>query len=831
MWRRASRSELVRFALVGGANTTVHCTVYLALWLVLPYLLAHLVATAAATLCSYLLNCRFTFRVPPKARTLLLFPLSNLVLMGLSTAVVAVSVAVFGVDQRLAPVAAGVVAVPAAFLLSKTVLTERASVRWRGEWWPAVAVGVAVALLGQLPVLVNPSFYFWDDSAAQFLPMWHRLGERLLAGDWPLGLDLDSWMGGNLAAEALFGIWNPVHLLDFLLVVWLGDLAVAATAVKTQFLVTLGIGTYLLCRDHGARCGAASVLAVALPVSGFVLYFQAATWAGGLMGFAWLPWAWWALRRLRAGRMPAFVPWLLCYLCVSAGDPYGVLALCAVFAGLLLEADRAHVRRLGLVGVAVAAALPLIFFPVLVTSAVGWRSGHELFNIGQLVPGVGDLLNASLPAFVPQILSFGTFRMSVPATYFAWFAVPLLAWLDWRSAAAAWRRCGCAVALAGAYFLLCLGPSNVWLFRWPLRHVAVLHLAVAVLLAVALSQGLRTDHFRVRLACSVGSVLLGGYLAFAAWPAQAPKHVVSSIMVAVLLAAVLILHRRRLMTAVLHLGTACALALQMWWFPANRDVAAYNFPSSVAQLRAGYAEFRGGTVVQLADRDVIPPTEIASRRAWSSLLFGNMPAAAGVASLVSYTGIGHDAMHTRLCLSYYGATCPQAYDRLWPPDGLADQLRATHVVVQRRLRDVPEVPAGWRVSRRDRHVVVLSREAALPWPRGRLSASRDVQVLDDVRYGQRRETVRFGRTGDRAELVFARLAWPGYQATVDGRRVPVAATDAGLLVVRLPPDLRGGTLALSWSPPGFTAHLLLACAGALLAIALSVFPPHPRRQP
>ncbi|WP_190823347.1 GtrA family protein [Saccharopolyspora pogona] len=821
MWCKTSRSELLRFAFVGGANTAVHCTVYLALWLLVPYLLAHLVATVAATLCSYLLNCRFTFEVAPNRRTLLLFPLSNLAVIGLSTAVVAVSVAVFEVDSRLAPVAAGLVVVPVTFLLSRAVLTERLPLL---EWRSAVGVGVAVALLSQVPVLVNPSFYFWDDSAAQFLPMWHRLGERLLAGDWPLGLDLDSWMGGNLAAESLFGIWNPVHLLDCLLVVWLGDLAIGAAVVKTQFLVTLGVGTFLLCRCYGADRGISSVLAVALPVSGFVLYFQAATWAGGLMGFAWLPWAWWALRRVLDGRLPAFVAWVLCYLCVSAGDPYGVLALGAVFAGLLAETGRnwPRIRRLVLVGVAVAASLPLIFFPVLETSAVGWRSGRELFNIGQLVPGIGDLLNASTPSFVPQILSFGTFRMSVPATYFAWFAVPLLAWLDWRSAGALWRRCRCAALIAGCYFLLCLGPSNVWLFRWPLRHVVVLHLAMAVLLAVSLSHGLRTDHFKVRLACSAGTVLLGGYLSFAAWPSLAPKHLMSLGMISALLAAVLILHRKQLMAAVLHLGTACALALQMLWFPANRDVAVYNFPASIAELRSRYAEFHGGTVLQIADRNLIPPDDVASRSAWKHLLFGNMHAAAGVASLVSYTGIGHDALHTRLCLSYYGATCPQAYDRLWQPDGLVDRLKVTHVVVQRRLREVPEAPAGWKVTRRDADVVVLNRETALPWPGGRLSAGHGVQVLDDRQHGQRHETVRFGRTEDRAELVFARLAWPGYQATVDGRRVPVAGTDAGLLTVRLPPGLTGGTLALSWSPPGFALHLLLACTGALLALALSV---------
>ncbi|KAA5827197.1 GtrA family protein [Saccharopolyspora hirsuta] len=804
-------AQLGRFALVGGANTTVHCAVYFGLFALLPYLLAHVVATAVATLCSYLLNCRFTFGVPVKARTLLLFPLANLALIGLSTAAVAGAVAV-GVDPVLAPFVGGAAVLPATFVASRAVLTSQRGAP-RGDWPVAAGVAAVVAVLGQIPLLVNPSFYFWDDSAAQFLPMWHRLGERLLAGDWPLALDLDSWMGGNLAAEALFGIWNPVHLLDFLLVVWIGDLAIAAAVVKTQFLVILGVGTFLLCRSYGATRGIASALGAALPVSGFVLYFQAGSWAGGLMGLAWVPWAWWALRG--TDRVPAFVAWLLCFLCVSAGDPYSVLALCLVFVGLLVEGGRSRVR-LVLLGVAVAAVLPLVYGPVLSASEVGWRSGYAFFNIGQLVPGIGDLLNASLPSFLPQIPTFGTFRMSVPGTYFAWFAVPLLAWLDWR--AVRWRSC--AVVLAGCYFLLCLGPSNLWLFRWPLRNVVVLHLAVAVLLAVALSGGLRTDRFKVRLACSAGSMLVAGYLAVAAWPAQAPKHLVSLLVVGVL---VLLVLRTRMLAAVLHLGTACVLALQVLWFPVNRDIAAYNFPTDVGELRARFAPLNTGTVVQIADRGLIPPEQIASRQAWSRLLFGNMPAAAGMANLVSYTGIGYDALHTELCLNYFGATCPHAYDRLWKPDGLADQLRAEHVVVQRRLREVSAAPEGWRIARRDPEVVVLSREAPIAWPEGRLGAARGVRVLDDVQHGQVQETVRFADAGERSELVFARLAWPGYRAEVDGRPVPVGATEAGLLRVSLPSS-SNGVLALSWSPPGFAWHIALLCVGAALAAVLSAVP-------
>ena len=117
------RGRFARFAAVGLLNTAVHYLVYLPLWCVLPYLVAHLVAVTSATLCSYYLNCRFTFGVPPTARRLLLYPLSNLANIVLSTAAVSLLVELLGVDSRVATLLGGIAAVPVTFLVSRAVLT------------------------------------------------------------------------------------------------------------------------------------------------------------------------------------------------------------------------------------------------------------------------------------------------------------------------------------------------------------------------------------------------------------------------------------------------------------------------------------------------------------------------------------------------------------------------------------------------------------------------------------------------------------------------------------------------------------------------------------
>ena len=54
----------------------------------------------------------------------------------------------------------------------------------------------------------------------------------------------------------------------------------------------------------------------------------------------------------------------------------------------------------------------------------------------------------------------------------------------------------------GAYLLATVGPSKVWLFRWPLRLVEYGWLGLLLGFAVVLSQGLERTHARRRLVAS-----------------------------------------------------------------------------------------------------------------------------------------------------------------------------------------------------------------------------------------------------------------------------------------------------------------------------------------
>ena len=129
---------LVRYGLVGLANAATYYVTYL---LALPgagYLVAHVVGLGVAMVVSFLLNCRFTFRVRPTWTRFLLYPASQTVNI-LATTVGVVLLVHGGVDERLAPLVAAAIAMPVSFLAARYLITR------------AVRSPVAAAVVGPDP--------------------------------------------------------------------------------------------------------------------------------------------------------------------------------------------------------------------------------------------------------------------------------------------------------------------------------------------------------------------------------------------------------------------------------------------------------------------------------------------------------------------------------------------------------------------------------------------------------------------------------------------------------------------------------------------------------
>jgi hypothetical protein len=708
---------------------------------------------------------------------------------------------------------------------------------------PPVLMVAIVAVAAAVPLLKNTIFYYWDDSAAAATPMWRRLGEALLEGRLPL-LEIDMWRGGNLAAEAATGMWNPVVMALAVATYPIDNMALAMTVIKTFFMLVMAVGSYLLAREYGVRSGLAAAMGAAMPLAGYSFFMDATSWVNALMVTAFIPWVWLAARRTL--NHANSILWLVLagYLACSLGNPYGPLATGFVVLAVLIEAwllgNRGAAVRLALAGVAVVLLTVMVYLPLLMTTSVGVRAAATTFNDEFFSPNLSNMLGISTPTGQPWVRSFGQPFLVFPAMYLAWFILPTLPWLRWRSLRDKWRSLTAVGVFGCISLLLVLGPSNLWMFRWPLRLIDFLWFPVMLLWVVLANEGLDRSRARLKYLASGALIALGAYLAWADLPQHLIRIGVGTVLVSILVGLLL---RRGLLTrsgtAVLLLGTLVVLAMQVHYYPKHLGVADYRFPTSQQLITERFAKYQGLTV-QVASTGVLAEQDMVPDRGYQDMIFGTLYSTAGVESTTGYTGIGFTKLDNALCMTYQGSTCREAWQSLWQrPAGadvpLADLLRAQTVVAQNSLIDTraEPPPAGWRRApdkETTELVTVWVRSAPLPWPDGRVSHTSDnVRVVTDRRVGPTGERVAFRADGP-GEVTFARLNWPGYVAAVNGAPATVRTGPAGLVVVDLPAGVTEGELVLSWHVPGKPVSIAAFALGLLLSAGLVLVPSLARRR-
>lgn len=119
--------QVVRFGLVGLVNTGTFYLLYLVLHPYMAYFAAFTLAFGIGMVGSFFMNTYFTYRTRPTWKKFLLFPLPNITNYLVQSAGVTALVQWVGVDDRIAPLLAAVAAIPVTFVLSRLVLTGKAS--------------------------------------------------------------------------------------------------------------------------------------------------------------------------------------------------------------------------------------------------------------------------------------------------------------------------------------------------------------------------------------------------------------------------------------------------------------------------------------------------------------------------------------------------------------------------------------------------------------------------------------------------------------------------------------------------------------------------------
>lgn len=683
------------------------------------------------------------------------------------------------------------------------------------DWQWALFASLIAAVTSMIPRLFSPTFYYWDDMMQSFLPLWRHMGQEMRAGRFPL-MDPDGWVGGNVVAEVGYGIFNPVNIANSIIVSYFDNLAAASYFIIIQFIALLAFGVFMLTRDYGANRPLSLAAAVAIPFSGFTLFYEAARWPGGLIAFAWTTVFWWSARRYAHRHTSPFLPFVLGFMTMTAGNPYGAIGVIIVLAALACELILVrHWRRLVplvLVGFAVGLTAVMVYFPLPLSSEVTVRTSSSIINDLFLQPDMSSLLASSTSNYRPRMTTFWAAIDNVPSSYIAWFALPLIPWLDFQSIRRRSRHLVSLYIIIGAYFLLTFAPSNVLVFRWPLRLIEYVYLGVIVVLAVMASAGLRTNMWKKRFFFTVAILLFGAYRAWSMVPEGIKVHAFALALGLALVVAAMIAYRRfgmRGLAAIMIFGTIATLGLQSRLYIPNSIVEDHGSPVDAAQLRQATEDYKGNTlqILQISD---LSKEEFTS----GQFLYGNQILNADIDhSLGRYSGISFTKYAEALCMNYRAETCPQAYEKLFEPQSggitapLADMLRLETVVVQRELipRSELEIASGWSIVKTDPARTILQRNSPLPYPGTVSWASEGIRVESSVT-DKPSESVTLADGGSAGKLVFARLAWPGYTVKVDGVAVPLEQGPAGLVEVDIPAGAKH--VDLSFTTPGLVIGLI-----------------------
>jgi hypothetical protein len=744
----------------------------------------------------------------------------------------------------------------------------------------AVVLGFCAAFL-----LHDRSFFWADDVQTYQLAGYCDEARAWYAGELPL-LSPSSWRGGALAGEYQLGVFSPFLTACVLVVFGLHlPLPLAAATLSIVHLLILAVGVLALARRQGLSPDLAMLAALVTTLSGWTFIWGATCWFPALAGFAWVPWAWWALERAAAegGSWLRFLPaGFFLALIVTAGWPFSVLMVAVVSLWLVVR-QWSEGRPWW-----AAWPTPAAWAVGLALSAPAWLMLAEYIpsTYRGHTPALGVTYDWAVPAHgwpalvFPSVLIpwrvFAVWKTHVPVELTGGL-VPLVI------LATLLRARGWAGLLALRWeWLLVVGTALVAMapglgnFRYTFRWLPLFFLALALLAARALAL-LRADS-------AAPPVRLGGFCFALLLPAWAWALVFGSGPSGMVLSA-----GAALFVIALLWAWAESQTRLVWlrpWLPAAVVVASCGL--SYAHFVPFYEdpiwplgeEVRGPGPLEPGRRylsvyafdDIIPGGAADPGRRYQGTGAGlyplNLPMYAGLDFVGGYSPMRPAGLQEVFDFdSFQGSLTDAAACRLLDaesgPDGLLQLYAVDGLVVASRFEGAEAVLGahGWREVAQVEGGKVFHRDGP---PSPRVRVVEGAEVLADRDEVRRRLTE--GRAGpvplillgaadagrnaplsfaparvsaveetrngvsvdvsaadDAREtlLVLSRPWYPGYRASCAGRPVPVELLDLTLPAVRLPPGA-GGRVVLEYRPRSLAWGVSVAAIAGLLIVAALV---------
>jgi hypothetical protein len=594
--------------------------------------------------------------------------------------------------------------------------------------------GICLALTILLAVVIDnsPDFYI-DDYQSAFLPVCMDIGRSLDSGEYPL-VSPYSWVGGAIAGNFQFGIFNIVHIPIIYGLYKIGlDPVGFAKYLTLVYLFILCLGIAWL-SDYYRLSVWAKVLAISIgSMNYFVLYWSGFDWAIGLASFAWLPWCWGALARVVSEKK---IRWIVSsglgiYLVISLGYPYTILMLALVALWLCLQClqkkDRtikiAQLALAWVLGVGLSMPAILLFIEYYAHSARA-NEVDSLSTVWTVPPeAFWGLLN---PLYISIWNMWGAFQRYYSFELFSGLVPPVvLILLACHPTLRKQSRLGFELLLLALVCLFLILPSGTVGYRWSFRWLPLYGLIVAIIAAKTFDVLERTRHdsyniiifgYRVSavMLCTIMSIslflyqyIVMGYVVLT----KARGLYAVSVMTGFLLWHILLTRRGKfggtvrvapvLMTIVLlatvNIAKVDKKVVQKWHGLNCFDVANLRFDSKTRYV------------------SLFSQQDFLSQNSVYTIMPGNTPMLAKVYSVSGYASMMPGNLYRLFGFEYSGAmpqvvmdaTCKNAF----ATGGMFDLLGIDGVVFgfSQRERAGQAVAEGWNIVSEGASGVILHR--------------------------------------------------------------------------------------------------------------------------
>ncbi|WP_298229719.1 hypothetical protein [Gryllotalpicola sp.] len=723
--------------------------------------------------------------------------------------------------------------------------TSRAKWDSWARWILPIAAAAALGIVTAIALVkLHPASMPFDDALNAGIPTWHEVARQIASGQLPI-LTTRSFQGGNFATNIANGEFHPLLLGGTLLTLVFSSPTRVIVGFGAASIAVVALGGYVLGRQLGLRRSLSAFLGFTVGMAPLLLYMYVGNWGTGAAGSASLVWS--TAMLIRAVRRPGAWNLLLLagtvFTVMLSGWPNAWLsfAIIAVVTAVVALTDRtlsgstgrSRLSLVARVGSAIAlggiVALPQIT-EYLANSSLFSRSARWSDTQNTAVPNLSLLFGFPLPTASDwwNWFDYGYSYWAIPFGFVSLIGIVAVFFVRWRREMlrGTWFRW--ALVLLVAFAVCCELPYQVASMVMPFRFLPVFGLFAAVLIALLLEYGEFVWSPKRVAAAATALAIATAYFVFRI-PVPAGggvQRILESCALAmgviVLLVALRSVPARRWILVVLAIGGS-AFVLAVTPAIGTSGYLRWTTLPIGTDLKAPLPASDAGFVLHVG-ADGIYQNGVWDGYWSSRYLLSDVPILNG------YDPVGQRAFAKAMRTETHGLVSTKAIDFLSEPSSSGtgckfDDYRVSSVITLAG-------PVGGKHAELEAcgfalvatHAGTALFHKVQPLEAGTVStASAGIELSSPTLVSELDEKVHVTASGSDGVVNFARMWWPGYSATLDGRQLVVSATDGMLVTVHIPAGAEG-TVELRYWPSTWHWALPVAFAAlaALLVLAIGV---------